>query len=664
MVANMEQRVGVLPMLAESEQQLLLREWNRTALHEAERAWRSVPELFAAQVQRQPRAIAVAHGKEALSYAELDERANRLACYLKKLGVGAETLVGLCIGRGIEQVIGALGVLKSGGAYLPLDPAYPVERRAFMIEDSALKVLVTRRSLVEGLALKDVQVIFLDQDSPDGVRDNAVERACEVTAENLAYVIYTSGSTGRPRGVALTHGGLANLVEAQASAFGVEPDERVLQFASFSFDASVSEIFVTLARGATLVLGEPESLLPGAGLAEFLETQAVTMVTLPPSALANMRAAELPMLKRLVAAGEPLSAGLLERWSRNERQFFNAYGPTETTVCATIGLCDAGVEASAIGRPIAQMETYILGPDLQAVPINVPGELYIGGAGLARCYINLPALTAEKFIPDPFSGRAGARLYRTGDEARYRSGGSIEFIGRRDRQIKLRGFRIELGEIEAVLGRHPSVIEAAVLAREDAPQEKRLVAYVVAVKDNRPEAHALLSFLREYLPDYMAPRAYVFLDALPRTPAGKIDRAALPPPDDARPDTGAAYVAPASELENQIAAIWREALHLERVGVNDNFFDLGGHSLLLAQVQGKLESALARSVPLRLLFTHPTIRALADGLSGNEAEEGFSAETSQERADLRRASRMKRRDIRRATQAASSMNGAFDERVG
>jgi acyl-coenzyme A synthetase/AMP-(fatty) acid ligase len=464
--------------------------------------------------------------------------------------------------------------------------------------------------------------------------------------------------------VALTHGGLANLVAAQLAAFGVEPGERVLQFASFSFDASVSEIFVTLARGATLVLGEAESLLPGAGLAEFLDAQSVTMVTLPPSALANMRAAELPMLKRLVTAGEPLSAGVLERWSTNNRKFFNAYGPTETTVCATVGLCDAGDETISIGRPIENTEIYILGPDLQAVPVNVPGELYIGGASLARGYINLPALTAEKFIPDPFSGRAGARLYRTGDHARYLSSGSVEFIGRQDRQVKLRGFRIELGEIEAVLGRHPSVVEAVVLARVDAPQERRLVAYIVAVRDNAPEAHALLSFLRERLPDYMAPRAYVFLDALPRTPAGKIDRAALPPPDDARPALVDAYVAPANELERQIAAIWREALHLERVGVNDNFFDLGGHSLLLAQVQGKLETTLARKVPLRLLFTHPTIRALTDEFRGNDSEEGFSAEASQGRADLRRASRMKRRDIRRVTHVAPGMNGAFDEQVG
>jgi amino acid adenylation domain-containing protein len=522
-----------------------------------------------------------------------------------------------------------------------------------MVEDSGLKVLVTRRGLAEGLAPECVGVVLLDEPLPTAAGEGqAAREPCGVTADNLAYVIYTSGSTGRPRGVALTHGGLSNLVAAQRRAFGVRPDERVLQFASFSFDASVSEFFVTLLAGATLVLGDAESLLPGPALAEFLQRRSVTMATLPPSALANMRRAEAGTLMKLVTAGEPLTPGALGRWAGDGREIINAYGPTETTVCATVGACDPEGETVTIGRPIDGTEVYILGEDLQPVPAGVTGELYVGGCGLARCYVNLPALTAEKFVPDPFGGRVGARLYHTGDLARWRPDGRVEFIGRRDQQVKLRGYRVELGEIEAVLGRHPSVVEAAVVARADEPHGTRLVAYVVPAADGGAAAHTLLGFLREYLPDYMAPRAYVFLDAFPRTPAGKVDRAALPSPDDARGAAGAAYVAPASELERRIADIWRDALRLERVGVDDNFFDLGGHSLLVAQVHGRLETALGRAFPLMLLFTHPTVRSLAGWLAGGESAEQFSAETIQDRADLRRAATARRGESRRATRRA------------
>ena len=644
-------RVSVAPMLTEAEQRLLLTEWSQSAPPADAQAWRSVPSLFAELARLHPSAAAVEHGDETLSYAGLDERADALARHLRALGVGAETLVGLCLGRGAEQVIGALAVLKAGGAYLSLDPAYPRERLAYMVEDSGLKVLVTRRGLVEGLAAEDVVIVHLDEPLPAGAGAWLVD-PCEVTADNLAYVIYTSGSTGRPRGVALTHGGLSNLVAAQRRAFGVRPAERVLQFAAFSFDAAVSEFFVTLLAGATLVLADAESILPGPALAEFLERRRVSMATLPPSALANMPRAESGTLTKLVTAGEPLTPGALARWRGDGREIINAYGPTETTVCATVGTCEPEDGVVTIGRSIDGAEVYILGEDLQLVPAGVTGELYVGGRGLARCYVNLPSLTAEKFVPDPFSNRAGARLYRTGDLARWTADGRVEFIGRRDQQVKLRGFRIELGEIESVLSRHPLVVEAAVVARADEPHGTRLVAYVVPNADGEATPQALLGFLREYLPDYMAPRSYIFLDAFPRTPAGKVDRAALPAPGDARGAVAAVYAAPASELERSIADVWRNALGLERVGREDNFFDLGGHSLLVAQVHGKLETVLGRAFPLMLLFKHPTVRSLAGWLSEGEPVEQFSAETIQDRADLRRGATARRGESRRATRRA------------
>jgi amino acid adenylation domain-containing protein len=649
LVADVGTRMSVAPMLTQAERRLLLNEWNQTAPPATAPVWRSVPELFTERARLHPSTVAVEHGGETLSYAELDQRADGLALHLRTLGVSAETLVGLCLGRGAEQVVAALAVLKAGGAYVPLDPTYPRERLAYMVQDSGLKVLVTRRGFDEGLTTEAVSVVYLDEPVPAvaGERD----AAC-VTPENLAYVIYTSGSTGRPKGVALTHGGLSNLVAAQLRAFGVRPNERVLQFAAFSFDASVSEFFVTLLAGATLVLADAESLLPGKALAEFLERRSVTMATLPPSALSNMPRAKAGTLMKLVTAGEPLTPGALAAWVGDGREIINAYGPTETTVCATTGVCDHDDETITIGRPIDSTEVYILGEDFQLVPTGVTGELYVGGRGLARGYVNLPALTAEKFGPDPFSGRSGARLYRTGDLARWTSDGRVEFIGRRDHQVKLRGFRVELGEVESVLGRHPSVVETAVVARADGPHGTRLVAYVVPNTTGGVEPHALLGFLREYLPDYMAPRAYVFLDAFPRTPAGKVDRKALPTPDDARVAAGAEYVEPAGELERRIAGIWRDALGLERVGVDDNFFDLGGHSLLVAQVHGRLETALGRTFPLMLLFTHPTVRSLAGWLAGNESAEQFSMETIKDRAGLRRASTARRGDSRRATRRA------------
>jgi amino acid adenylation domain-containing protein len=654
MVADARWRVSVAPMLTEAERRQLL-EWSQAAPPTALPAWRSVPALFAEQARLHPSDVAIEHGGgETLSYAELDQRADALARHLRTLGVGAETLVGLCLERGAEQVVGSLAVLKAGGAYLPLDPAYPRERLAYMAEDSGLKVLVTRRGLAEGFTPQGVGVVFLDEPPPAAAagEGKAALEPCGVTADNLAYVIYTSGSTGRPRGVALTHGGLSNLVAAQRRAFGVRPQERVLQFASFSFDASVSEFFVTLLAGATLVLGGAESLLPGPALAEFLQRRSVTMATLPPSALANLPRAEAGTLMKLVTAGEPLTPGVLGRWLDDGREIINAYGPTETTVCATVGACDPEDETVTIGCPIDGTEVYILCEDLQPVPAGVTGELYVGGRGLARGYVNHPSLTAEKFIPDPFGRRTGGRLYRTGDLGRWRPDGRVEFIGRRDQQVKLRGFRIELGEVETVLGRHPAVVEAAVVARAEEPHGTRLVAYVVPTPGDGAAAHALLGFLREYLPDYMVPRDYVFLDAFPRTPAGKVDRAALPSHDYARGAAGASYVAPESELERRITDVWRDALRLERVGVDDNFFDLGGHSLLVAQVHGRLETDMERAFPLMLLFKYPTVRSLAGWLEGGKSAEQFSAETIQDRVDLRRAVTARRGESRRATRRA------------
>jgi amino acid adenylation domain-containing protein len=616
--ADADVRLSRLDLLSAEERGLVVEEWNATdAEYPADRC---IHELFEARAARTPDATAIRFAGAALSYAALDHAANRLANHLRHRGVRPETRVGICLERGPEMVVSVLAVLKAGGAYVPLDPAYPAERLDFMLADSGARLLLTRLPLPEGLAPRDVEVVCLDADRERIESESAQAPAAGVVPGNLAYVIYTSGSTGRPKGVLVPHRGLANVALGHARDLGVTAADRVLQFASPSFDASVFEMVMALAAGATLVLGTRETLAPGPDLLRLLQEEEVTVATLPPSALAVLPPAELPALRTLMTAGEALPAELVDRWAP-ERRFFNLYGPTEATIWSATAACTPGGGPPPIGRPVANTSAYVLDAQGAPVPIGVPGELYVGGAGVTRGYAGRPGLTAEKFVPDPFGGETGARLYRTGDRVRWLAGGELEFLGRVDAQVKVRGFRIEPGEIEGALRRSEGVADCVVVVREDVPGEKRLVAYVVGAA----EAGALREHLLRELPEYMVPSAFVFLETLPLTPNGKLDRKALPAPDFAPAEKR--YVAPRTPTEEALAGIWAETLRLERVGVTESFFALGGHSLLATLMVARVQQVFGVEVPLRAIFDEPTVAELA--VRVDSALEAMNAELAQ-----------------------------------
>ncbi|WP_442936423.1 non-ribosomal peptide synthase/polyketide synthase [Nostoc sp.] len=628
-VANPSDRISQLPMLTSSEQQQLLVEWNDTQVDYPQN--KCIHQLFEEQVERTPNAVAVVFENQQLTYHELNCRANQLAHYLRSLGVKPDALVGICAERSLDIVVGLLGIFKAGGAYVALDPDYPQERLRFMLEDAQVSVLLTQQRLIHRLPEHQAKLVCLDKAWEEIAQNNQHNLSSGVKASHLAYVIYTSGSTGRPKGVMVEHRGLCNLTHAHIQTFGLHSDSRVLQFASFSFDASIWEVVLALGSGATLYLGTKDSLLPGKPLIEQLRNNCITSITLPPSALAVMPMEELPALQTIIVGGEACSAELIRQWSAG-RNFFNAYGPTEATVCATTAKCTEDDEKISIGKAIANTQVYILDENLQLVPVGVPGELHIGGAGLARGYLNRPELTQEKFIPNPFAGSRGAgeqgskgaeilpnsqspvpspRLYKTSDLARYLPDGNIEYLGRIDNQIKIRGFRIEIGEIEAILSQHLGVRENVVVAREDIPGEKRLVVYFVPQLEQTPTTDDLRIFLKEKLPQYMVPSAFVRLEFLPLTPNGKVDRKALPIPDSHNTQLAVSFVAPRTPVEKVLADIWANVLHLEQVGVLDNFFELGGHSLSTIRVMSQVNETFQINLPLRHLFAAPTIAELA-----------------------------------------------------
>jgi amino acid adenylation domain-containing protein len=512
--------------------------------------------------------------------------------------------------RSAETILALLAILKAGGAYVPLDPAYPKDRLAFMMADSNAPVLLTQRSLLGLMPGRGERVLCLDSDWWSSAQESRENPQSGATPDNLAYVIYTSGSTGTPKGAQVQHRGLCNLIETQAPICDVRPGDRVLHFCSLSFDPSIFEIGAALGSGATLVVARQSSLLPGPALARVLREQAVTTIVLPPSVLSPLPDSPFPSLKTLVVGAEPVTAEFVKRWAKG-RRIFNIYGATETTVFSTIVECHADGRKPSIGRPIANTQIYLLDSHLRPVPVGVPGELYVGGVGLARGYVNRPELTAERFIPDPFSREPGARLYRTGDLARYLPNGEIDFLGRVDYQVKIRGHRIELEEVEAALVAHPGVREAAVAAREDAAGAKRLVAYLVPQRQPGPTHGELRSALKAKLPDYMVPSVFVMLEALPLSPNGKVNRKALPAPDASRPDLEMPYAAPRSKLEELLAGIWRNILGIEKIGINDSFFELGGDSLKAAVFLNELQQVMGEVVYAVALFDAPTIAGLA-----------------------------------------------------
>ncbi|MFB2837776.1 amino acid adenylation domain-containing protein [Floridanema evergladense] len=640
-VENPQTPISQLPILTTTEQQQLLVEWNDTQTDYP--IDQCLHQLFEQQVEKTPDAVAVIFEDQQLTYSQLNDRANQLAHYLRSLGVDADVLVGICVERSLEMVIGLLGILKAGGAYLPLDPEYPQERLQFMLDDSQVKVLLTQQQVLDKLPATQANILCLD-DIWSQISQNPQDNPnSEVSSSHLANLIYTSGSTGKPKGVMVEHRGLCNLAMAQIQAFALDSNSRVLQFASLSFDASISEIIMAFGSGATLYLGSKDSFMPGQPLMERLRDDAITHVTLPPSALAVLPVAELPTLQTIVVAGEACAAQLIQQWSVG-RHFFNAYGPTEASVCATIAQCGDGDGRISIGRPIANTQVYILDFYLQPVPVGVPGELHIGGAGLARGYLNRKELTQEKFITNPFDN--SEQLYKTGDLARYLPDGNIEYLGRIDNQVKIRGFRIELGEIEALLSQCHQVQAAVVIAREDIPGDKRLVAYIVPQPDTALTVSELREFLKVELPDYMIPSAFVILESLPLTPNGKVDRRTLlkheltiQPKDD--------YVMPTTEVEKIIALVWQKALKLEKVGIYDNFFEMGGHSLLMVQINKQLEEMLNLQFPLTDMFKYPDIHNLSKYLTDKLQEETRSEDNDRSQTHSNsKASRNQRSQVR------------------
>jgi amino acid adenylation domain-containing protein len=606
-------------MLSAAERRRLVVEWNAKGREFP--SSQSIHQLFEVQAERTPDAPAVVFEGRQLTYGELNERANRLGRYLKRLGVGPDLSVGICMEQSLEMIVAMIGVLKAGGAYVPLDSSYPKERLAFMLRDCDAPVLITQQQFAGAFTDCRAKIIFLDKDEDKiGSEDqgNLIEA---VAADHVAYVIYTSGSTGQPKGVMISHRAVNRLV-INSDYVRLDATDVVAQASNVSFDAATFEIWGALLNGAKLVVIDKATLLSPAAFSDAIERQAITALFLT-TALFNQMVRQAPAalgkLRYLLFGGESADAQRVRELLDQGRpeHLLHVYGPTETTTFASwypVHTVATGATTVPIGRPIANTEIYILDGDLNPVPTGVNGELYIGGPGVARGYLNRPELTDEKFIAHPFSTVEGVRLYRTGDLARYLSDGNVEFVGRIDHQVKIRGFRIELGEIEAALNQYQAVRESVVLARDDHPGEKYLVAYVVPQPGAQVTAEKLRVVLRERLPEYMVPASYVVMAALPLTPNGKVDRKALPKPQSTGVNDSNGYRAPRTPMEARLAELWAEVLKVERVGIDENFWDIGGHSLVAVQLTSEMERRLNCGIPVALLFKLPTIAQLAEEL--------------------------------------------------
>ncbi|HWM94188.1 MAG TPA: amino acid adenylation domain-containing protein [Thermoanaerobaculia bacterium] len=619
--ANPELRLSELPLLRADEQRTMLADWNATAAELP--AGETLHGLFEQRVRENPEAIALEMAEERMTYAELDRRANQLARYLRRLGVGPEVLVGLAIERSLDLVVGLLGILKSGGAYVPLDPEYPRERLAYMIGSSGLPVLVTQEKLVASLPESAASVVALDRAWPEIAAEEASALEGGAGPDNVAYVVYTSGSTGQPKGVQIPHSAVVNFLRSMSKKPGLGSGDTLFAVTTLSFDIAGLELYLPLVNGGKVALVSREVAQAGEELAAAISRAGTTVMQATPATWRLLLGAGWegnPCLK-VLCGGEALPRDLADQILERAGELWNVYGPTEATIWSTL----LQVEKSsriAIGRPIDNTQVYLLTRQLQPVPVGVPGELHIGGAGLSRGYRARPDLTAERFIPNPFAEEPGARVYKTGDLARWLPDGTLEFLGRIDHQVKVRGYRIELGEIEAALGQHPGLSQAVAIVREDSPGSKRIVAYMVPAQE-APQVSDLRAFLKEKLPEYMIPALFVPLEALPLTPNGKVDRRALPAPDKSLLASAREYVAPRDEKEETLAAIWAEVLGLEKVGALDDFFELGGDSLLAIKVVSKANKANV-GITTKQLFQHRTLGELAAvaGTSTVLAEQG------------------------------------------
>ena len=635
-----EERISRLPLLTPSERQRILVEWNRTEAAYPPDA--RVHDLFEEQVERTPDAVAVESRGKTMTYGELNRRSNRLAHHLRGLGVGPEVLVGLCMERSLEMVVGLLGILKAGGAYVPLDPGYPRERIGFMLEETRAPVLVTDDRTASLLPAGRARPVRLGAEVETAGSPENPERVG--TPGNLAYVIYTSGSTGQPKGVAVSHRALANHMQWMQAAFPLLASDRVLQKTPISFDASVWEFYAPLLAGARLVMAGAESHRDTAELASDVSAHGITVLQVVPALLRifleEPRLARCRSLRRIFCGGGRLTPDILELlFQRLRAELHNLYGPTEATIDSTFWTCrrEAFPDGIPIGRPISNTRAYLLDGLMQPLPIGVPGELYIAGESLARGYWNRPDATAAAFLPDPLSGIPGGRLYRTGDVATRSAAGDLMFLGRADHQLKIRGFRVEPGEIEATLRQHPGVRDVAVVARGDAAGEMRLVAYVVGTEAAPPPVSELRAFLRERLPEYMLPSTFEVLGFLPLTPSGKIDRRALPAPERKRPEDGL-FVDPRTPVEKALAEIWKEILKVDRVGIGDDFFDLGADSLMATQVVSRVSESFGVQIPLRRVFEESSLEKLALAITHALAATATPDEILQLLARVRRLS--------------------------
>jgi amino acid adenylation domain-containing protein len=598
--------VRKLELLPEREKRNILEIWNST---QKEISDELAHHLFEEQVKKDPEKTAAVYGDQRITYRQLNEQANQLSRHLSSRGVRPETLVGIFVERSIDMLIGILAVIKAGGAYVPLDPSYPEDRITFMLEDSGAKVVLTEEKLLSVLPKVSGESICLDRDQQAWSDLSTSNPLSEVGPDSLAYVIYTSGSTGKPKGVMIAHKSLCNLIKTQARILCVKPESRMLQFSSFSFDASVWEIFITLGSGATLILAPKEEIMPGPDLIQILNRHGVTHLTLPPSSLGVLPEDSLISLQTLVTAGESCSAELVKKWGRG-RRFINAYGPTESTVCACTWEYDGSTGKPPIGRPFENVQLYILDDDLQPLPVGGIGELCIAGVGLAKGYLNRPDLTREKFISNPFS-EDGARLYKTGDFARWGADGNIEFLGRMDQQVKLRGFRIELEEIESVLREYPLVQDAVVVMTGNGLHGKQLAAYFSeTVKNNNADISAgLQAFLKEKLPVHMVPRFLISVKKFPYTPGGKLDRKALPEPDHnlkGKIDS----IDPVNDIEKTLLKIWKQVVGEKEINVDDKFFDKGLDSLQAIEFICHMEEEFGIRIQPGTLFQKGTLKSL------------------------------------------------------
>ncbi|MEH1799485.1 MAG: non-ribosomal peptide synthetase [Nostoc sp.] len=643
---NLERDNLILPILQKSEKHLLL-QWNHTQTDYPQQA--CIHQLFEAQVEKTPDAVALIFNNQQLTYRDLNIRANQLAQYLQTLGVGTETLVGICIERSLEMVVALLAILKTGGAYVPLDPGYPQERLAFMLSDTHVPVLLTKKELVAKLPTHTAFVICLDADW-NGIAKNKTENlSTRVTADNLAYVMYTSGSTGTPKGVSVIHRGVVRLVKETNYAH-LTAEEIILQLAPISFDASTFEIWGCLLNGGKLVICPPNT--PSLEeLGQIIQQYQITTLWLTAGLfhlIVDEKIDALKSLRQLLAGGDVLSVPHVQKFLQTVEncQLINGYGPTENTTFTCYYPITAPLQANVsipIGRPIANTQVYILDNNLQSVSIGEAGELYIGGDGLARGYLNRADLTAEKFIYHSFDSNLATRLYKTGDLARYLPDGNIEFLGRIDNQVKIRGFRIELGEIEREIAQHPDVREIVVLARQDEAGEKQLTAYIIPQYNSKYTHNKLRGFLQQRLPNYMVPSAFVMLESLPLTANGKVDRHKLPAPGRERPQLEQAYISPQTDLERLLAGILSELLKIDRVGIDDNFFDLGATSISILQVAARVQQELGIELSAVKLFQYSTIGSLANYLHSNQNSQP-SSDKLQNRAQRQQAARTRRRN--------------------